>query len=96
MGEDRLPPPLRLAMKLKPKTKLVEHFSELEDPRIERTKRHKLIDIVTITLLGVICGAESWVAIESFGQAKLKCSSGYWSYPTASRLTIPLRVCSLG
>ena len=59
-------------MKLKPKTKLVEHFSELEDPRIERTKRHKLIDIVTITLLGVICGAESWVAIESFGQAKLK------------------------
>ena len=59
-------------MKLKPKTKLVEHFSELEDPRIERTKRHKLIDIVTITLLGVICGADSWVAIESFGKAKLK------------------------
>lgn len=28
-------------MKLKPKHKLVEHFSELEDPRIERSKRHK-------------------------------------------------------
>jgi predicted transposase YbfD/YdcC len=72
VGEDRLTPHQRLTMKLKPKTKLVEHFSELEDPRIERTKRHKLIDIVTITLLGVICGADSWVAIESFGQAKLK------------------------
>ena len=72
VGEDRLTPHLRLAMKLKPKTKLVEYFSELEDPRIERTKRHKLIDIVTITLLGVICGADSWVAIESFGKAKLK------------------------
>ena len=59
-------------MKLKPKNKLVEHFSKLEDPRIERSKRHKLIDILTVTLLGVICGADSWVGIESFGRAKLK------------------------
>jgi len=28
--------------------------------------------ILTITLLGVICGADSWVGIESFGRAKLK------------------------
>ncbi|MCY7284217.1 MAG: ISAs1 family transposase [Cyanobacteria bacterium CAN_BIN43] len=59
-------------MKLKSKNKLVEHFSKLEDPRIERSKRHKLIDILTVTLLGVICGADSWVGIESFGRAKLK------------------------
>jgi len=72
MEEDKLDPHLRLLMKLKPKTKLVEHFSQLEDPRIERSKRHKLIDILTLTLLGVICGADSWVAIESFGKAKLK------------------------
>jgi hypothetical protein len=52
-------------MKLKPKNKLVEHFSKLEDPRIERSKRHKLIDILTVTLLGVICGADSWVGIET-------------------------------
>jgi predicted transposase YbfD/YdcC len=59
-------------MKLSPKHKLVEHFSEIDDPRIERTKRHKLGDILTIAVLAVICGADSWVAMESFGQAKLK------------------------
>jgi hypothetical protein len=32
-------------MKLRPKYRLVEHFAEIDDPRIERTKRHKLIDI---------------------------------------------------
>ena len=59
-------------IKLKPKNKLVEHFSQIEDPRIERSKRHKLIDILTIAILAVICGADSWVGMESFGQAKLK------------------------
>jgi predicted transposase YbfD/YdcC len=49
-----------------------EHFSELEDPRIERRKRHLLIDIVVIAICGVICGAETWVDIENFGKAKLK------------------------
>ncbi|PSB13800.1 ISAs1 family transposase [Phormidesmis priestleyi ULC007] len=59
-------------MKLKSKGKLCEHFGEIEDPRIERSKRHKLIDILTIAILAVICGADSWVGMESFGQAKVK------------------------
>lgn len=59
-------------MKLKPKHKLAEHFDEIEDPRIERSKRHKLIDILTIVILGVICGADSWVGMESFGVARHK------------------------
>jgi predicted transposase YbfD/YdcC len=46
------------------------YFGEITDPRIERTKRHKLIDIITIALCGVICGAESWVDIEMFGKVK--------------------------
>lgn len=49
---------------------LLTHFADLSDPRIERTKRHKLIDIVAITLCGVICGAESWVDIAAYGEAK--------------------------
>jgi hypothetical protein len=57
-------------MKLNLKGKLSERFSEIEDPRIERTKRHKLGDILTIAILSVICGADSWVGMESFGQAK--------------------------
>jgi len=49
---------------------LISHFAALPDPRIERTKRHKLIDIIAIALCGVICGANDWVAIEAYGHAK--------------------------
>jgi predicted transposase YbfD/YdcC len=49
---------------------LINHFAELPDPRIERTKRHKLIDIIAIAICGVICGANDWVAIEAYGRAK--------------------------
>ncbi len=42
----------------------------MEDPRIERTKRHRLRDIIILAICGVICGAEGWVEIEEFGKAK--------------------------
>ncbi len=42
----------------------------MEDPRVERTKRHKLIDILSIAICAVICGAGSWVAIELYGCTK--------------------------
>ena len=41
-----------------------KHFGELEDPRIERARRHQLMDIIVIAVCGVICGADSWVDIE--------------------------------
>lgn len=46
-------------------------FSDLVDPRIERTKRHQLLDIVTLALCGVLAGAESWVEVAEWGQIKL-------------------------
>jgi predicted transposase YbfD/YdcC len=49
---------------------ITEHFASLEDPRIDRTKRHNLLDIVTIAICGTICGADSWVDIELFGHCK--------------------------
>jgi predicted transposase YbfD/YdcC len=49
---------------------LCEHFAALEDPRVERTKLHPLLSIVTIALCAVICGAETWNDIEEFGKAK--------------------------
>jgi hypothetical protein len=57
-------------VKLRPKTTISEHFSAIEDPRLNRTKRHQLIDIITITLCAVISGAESWLDIELFGNCK--------------------------
>ena len=59
-------------MKLRPKVTLADHFKELKDPRIERSKRHKLIDIITITICAVICGADGWADIEQFGNCKYK------------------------
>jgi predicted transposase YbfD/YdcC len=49
---------------------IVEHFADLSDPRIERQKQHKLIDILVIALCAVLCGANDWVAVETFGKAK--------------------------
>ena len=49
---------------------LQEHFASLEDPRVERTKHHQLLAIITIALCAVICGADTWVDIEEFGHAK--------------------------
>jgi predicted transposase YbfD/YdcC len=48
-----------------------EHFSELEDPRIERNKLHDLMDIVILVICAVISGADGWEAIEEFGKEKL-------------------------
>jgi predicted transposase YbfD/YdcC len=53
-----------------PKT-LVEHFSSITDPRVDRTKRHKLIDILVIAICATICGAEGWEEFELFGQSKI-------------------------
>lgn len=59
-------------MKLQPSTTISKYFAELKDPRIERSKLHKLIDIVTITICAVISGADSWVDIELYGKTKWK------------------------
>ncbi|AFW92861.1 ISAs1-like element ISAsp2 family transposase [Dolichospermum sp. UHCC 0352] len=59
-------------MKLPPKITIVDHFKDLEDKRVERTKRHKLIDIVTIAICAVICGVDSWVLMEAYGKKKEK------------------------
>ena len=45
-------------------------FAQVEGPRLERTKRHRLRDILIIAICGTICGAEGWVEIEEFGKAK--------------------------
>jgi hypothetical protein len=46
---------------------LVEHFEDIKDPRIERTKKHQLTDILVIAILAVIAGAQGWEDIENYG-----------------------------
>ncbi len=54
-----------------PAGSISHHFASLEDPRVERTKLHPLLDIIVIAICAVICGADDWVEVELFGNAKL-------------------------
>lgn len=49
-----------------------EHFSGIEDPRIDRKKLHQLLDIMVIAICAAICGADTWEDVEIFGKAKEK------------------------
>lgn len=49
---------------------LEEHFGFIEDPRLDRHKEHPLLDIIGLTIIGTLSGADNWVAIEEFGKAK--------------------------
>ena len=51
---------------------IAQHFGNLTDPRIDRTKLHKLLDILVIAICAVIAGADSWEDIAEFGQAKIE------------------------
>lgn len=53
-----------------PSLSLLSHFRDLQDPRLERTRDHLLLDIIAIAICAVIGGAEDWVAIETFARAK--------------------------
>lgn len=46
-------------------------FGELTDPRVEGRIEHRLIDIIMIAICAVICGANSWSEIETYGKAKI-------------------------
>jgi len=49
---------------------LVEHFKDVEDPRVTGRTAHQLVDIIVIGICAVICHAETWVDVEEFGKAK--------------------------
>ena len=72
---------------------IVEHFAAITDPRIDRARLHPLASILALSLVAVICGADSFVAIEEFGQSKeawlktfLELPNGIPSHDTLGRV----------
>jgi len=72
---------------------LTYYFADLTDPRIDRTKKHLLLDILAITLCATIAGADSWEEVERFGKAKhdwlkrfLQLPNGIPSHDTLNRV----------
>jgi predicted transposase YbfD/YdcC len=47
-----------------------EHFGGMRDPRSGQNIWHPLVNIVVIAICGAICGADNWVDVEMFGNAK--------------------------
>lgn len=80
-----------------PDCTISEQFGGLKDPRTGRRVDHYLIEVLTIAICGVICGADDWVAIEEFGRAKeqwfrtfLHLPNGIPSHDTFRRVFIQL------
>jgi predicted transposase YbfD/YdcC len=51
---------------------LLRAFCQLEDPRMDRTKKHNLGDILAIAICAIICGADAWTQVAKFGRCKIK------------------------
>ncbi len=80
-------------MQTHPKLSLIEHFKDLADPRIDRTKEHDLIDVLIIAVCCLLCAGESFNDMEDFGKAKeewfkgfLKLRHGIPSHDTFNRV----------
>lgn len=68
---------------MKENLEIVEYFRDIKDPRIDRKKRHLLIDIIVIAVSAVICGADNWNEIVEFGEAKEKWFRKFLELPNA-------------
>jgi predicted transposase YbfD/YdcC len=82
---------------------LEEYFASLPDPRIERCRRHKLIDLVTIAICTLLCGGEGFTDMEEFGHSRrewletfLELPSGIPSHDTFGRLFARLNPIEFG
>lgn len=64
-----------------PELNFVRHLADLPDPRVDRTRWHRLDDILVITLCAVICGADSFEQIERFGKARHDWLKGFLELP---------------
>jgi len=51
---------------------LIEHFEGIKDPRINRMKLHKLIDIIVIAICAIVAGCDTCDEIEIFGNSHLE------------------------
>ena len=68
---------------------LGSHFESLTDPRHTRNRKHLLVDIVVISICGVLCGASGPTAIHRWAKSKHEWLAKYLALPNG----IPSRDC---
>lgn len=59
----------------------LESFGKIEDPRIDRTKKHLLIDVIGLSLFSIMAGAQTFDEIELFGTLQEKWLKKYLQLP---------------
>ncbi|HEV3082551.1 MAG TPA: ISAs1 family transposase [Gemmataceae bacterium] len=57
-------------------------FENLTDPRMERTKRHSLLDIIILAVCGTLGNADGWADIERFAKAKIDFFRSFLDLPS--------------
>ncbi len=70
LNEKRCPRPTAVTDTLVIESSFLRYFQDFDDPRVERTRRHELLNIIVIAILAVIAGARGWEDIENYGQSK--------------------------
>jgi predicted transposase YbfD/YdcC len=76
-----------------PALSIKKYFGKLKDPRINRRKRHLLLDIIAIAICAVVSGCDDWQQIETFGRSRadwlrrfLRLPNGIPSHDTFERV----------
>ena len=71
----------------------MERLKKVPDPRVQRSQRHKLMDILVIALCATIAGANDWIGVVQFGKARrdwlstfLELPNGIASHDTFGRI----------
>ncbi len=64
-----------------PSLSFLDHFSQIDDPRVNRRRRHKLLDILFIALCATIAGADDFLAIEVWGRSRRDWLQQYLELP---------------
>lgn len=74
-------------------TTIHQAFDPLEDPRQAGKVEHPLVNLIFVTICGVLCGADTWTEVEAFGQAQeswlsefLDLTAGVPSHDTLGRV----------
>ena len=77
---------------------IVEHFQSLADPRDMKNRRHLLVDVMVLSVCGVIVGCDGPTAIERWAQAKqdwlqriLELPNGIPSHDCIRRILLALK-----
>ncbi len=60
---------------------ILKHFGTLRDPRVARTRRHALLNVLVMALCGVIAGADGWKQLALFARTRARWFATFLEIP---------------